>query len=99
MYVPKSDSSDLTVYIFCYIYLYINVNMILCKFLGVSDGILSYKYNWESCIDETVKYLGHAVGAMYVSHYFPKESQNQVDSFFILIYLRISYVIKYNILN
>lgn len=48
-------------------------------FEGVSDLNLSYKDNWESCIDETVKYLGHAVGAVYVSHYFPKESEEELQ--------------------
>lgn len=48
------------------------------NFTGVSDLNASYKENWESCIDETVKYLGHAVGALYVSEYFPKESQEEV---------------------
>lgn len=54
-----------------YIYLFIT-------HLGVSSRTLNYQENWESCIDETSKYLGHAIGAMYVSHYFPQESQNEV---------------------
>lgn len=55
----------------------------LFQFLGVSDLKLSYKENWELCIDETVKYLGHAVGALYVNHYFPKDEQDEVISYFI----------------
>lgn len=50
-------------------------------FEGVSDLKLGYKDNWESCIDETSKYLGHAIGNMYVTHYFPQESQNEAQTY------------------
>ncbi|XP_035220970.1 endothelin-converting enzyme 2-like [Stegodyphus dumicola] len=48
-------------------------------FEGVTDLNLEYQDNWEFCIDVTSQFLGHAIGAMYVEHYFPRSSHEEVQ--------------------
>ncbi|GIX98639.1 endothelin-converting enzyme 2 [Caerostris darwini] len=47
-------------------------------FEGTKDLGLSYEDNWEACIEITSKFLGHAIGSMYVDHYFPQSKFDKV---------------------
>ncbi|KAF8793431.1 Endothelin-converting enzyme 2 like protein [Argiope bruennichi] len=47
-------------------------------FEGTMDLGLRYEDNWEACIEMTSKFLGHAIGAMYVQHYFPQSKFDKI---------------------
>ncbi|GBN14359.1 EEF1AKMT4-ECE2 readthrough transcript protein, partial [Araneus ventricosus] len=47
-------------------------------FEGTMDLSLSYADNWEACIEITSKFLGHAIGAMYIQHYFPQSKFDKI---------------------
>ncbi|XP_054719596.1 endothelin-converting enzyme-like 1 [Uloborus diversus] len=44
---------------------------------GVEDLNLPYQDTWESCIDVTSQFLGHAIGAMYISEFYKNDAEAQ----------------------
>ncbi|GFU23995.1 endothelin-converting enzyme 2 [Nephila pilipes] len=53
-------------------------NKFIQTFEGTKDLSLSYEDNWESCIEITSKFLGHAIGSMYIEHYFPQSKFDKI---------------------